>query len=141
MPVQPARTPDLTLYFDGLCVLCSAEMEHYRRRDRDGRLALVDIAAPDFDATALGLEPAEVQRVLHGRLGDGTWLTGVDTFVAIWERLPGFRLAARLAKLRLVRPLLDLGYRGFVRVRPYLPRRAAPACESGRCDLGRRATA
>ena len=137
MKASPAPARDLTVFFDGLCVLCSAEIEHYRRRDRDGRLALVDIAAPGFDAVALGLEPADVQRELHGRLADGTWLRGVDTFVAIWERLPGWSVAARAAKLRPVRALLELGYRGFVRVRPYLPRRDGVACDGDRCDLGR----
>ncbi|MCK6575152.1 DUF393 domain-containing protein [Myxococcota bacterium] len=133
------NTPDLTVYFDGLCVICNAEIQHYRRRDRDGRIAFVDIAAPAFDAEAHGLDPREVVRVLHARRADGTLITGVDTFVEIWARVPGFGPAARLARLKPVRAALELGYRAFVRARPYLPRRKAgegAACPDGRCAVG-----
>jgi len=133
------NAPDLTVYFDGLCVICNAEIQHYRRRDRDGRIDFVDIAAPGFDAEAEGLDPRAVVRVLHARRADGTLVTGVDTFVEIWARVPGFGPAARLARLRPVRATLELGYRAFVRVRPYLPRKKAPdgvVCTDGRCAVG-----
>ncbi len=129
------NAPDLTVYFDGLCVVCNAEIQHYRRRDRDGRIDFVDIAAPGFDAGAVGLDPREVVRVLHARRADGTLVTGVDTFIEIWSRVPGFGPAARLARRGFVRAGLELGYRLFVRVRPFLPRRKAVECLDGRCAV------
>jgi predicted DCC family thiol-disulfide oxidoreductase YuxK len=128
-------SPDLTVYFDGLCVVCSAEIGHYRRRDKAGRVDWVDIAAPGFDAAAHGLDPREVVRVLHARLANGTLVTGVDTFLAIWERVPGFGGVARVAARPWARPVLELGYRTFVRLRPYLPRRKAVECVDGRCAV------
>lgn len=126
---------ELTVYFDGLCVVCAAEIGHYRRRDRAGRIDFVDIAAPGFDAAALGLDPAEVVRVLHAREADGRWLTGVDTFLAIWQRLPGLGGVARVAARPWARPVLEAGYRAFVRIRPFLPRRGGPECVDGRCAV------
>lgn len=40
----------LTLLYDAACPVCALEMDHLRQRNRDGRLAFVDIAAPDFKA-------------------------------------------------------------------------------------------
>ena len=50
--------PQLTVFFDGACPICSREIAHYRRRDSEGRLRLVDIAAPSFDAAAEAMYPA-----------------------------------------------------------------------------------
>jgi predicted DCC family thiol-disulfide oxidoreductase YuxK len=44
--------PDLTLLFDGGCPLCVREVRFLQRRDRQGRLAFVDIDATDYDAEA-----------------------------------------------------------------------------------------
>ncbi|HEY3451369.1 MAG TPA: DUF393 domain-containing protein [Myxococcales bacterium] len=127
----------LAVFFDGACVVCSAEMEGYRRRDRAGRLALVDIAVPDFDARAFGLDRAAVQRAMHVRLPSGEVRTGVDAFVEVWKRLPGFQGLARVAQSPVLRPFLGVGYWIFARlVRPLLPKRRR-ACDSGACQLGR----
>ena len=44
--------PDLTLLFDGGCPLCVREVRFLQRRDRQGRLAFVDIDASDYEAEA-----------------------------------------------------------------------------------------
>ncbi|MGB1022597.1 MAG: thiol-disulfide oxidoreductase DCC family protein, partial [Synechococcus sp.] len=41
--------PDLTLLFDGGCPLCVREVRFLQRRDRQARLAFVDIDASDYD--------------------------------------------------------------------------------------------
>lgn len=127
------RADPLTVYYDGACPLCSREIDHYRKKDTAGRLRLVDIAAPGFDARAAGLDPAAVNKFLHVRLPDGELVTGLAAFTAIWDVLPGFGLLARAARLPLVNPLLRGGYRVFAAVRPYLPRRRAAECATGSC--------
>ncbi|MGC4116266.1 MAG: DUF393 domain-containing protein [Myxococcales bacterium] len=131
------REGPLAVFFDGACIVCSSEMESYRRRDRDGRLEFVDIAAPGFDAQAFGLDRVQVQRAMHVRLPSGEVRTGVAAFVEVWKRLPGFGLAARVAANPLLRPLLSAGYWVFARlIRPVLPKRRR-GCESGACQLER----
>ena len=44
--------PDLTLLFDGGCPLCVREVRFLQQRDRQARLAFVDIDASDYDAAA-----------------------------------------------------------------------------------------
>ena len=38
------KQPDYTVYYDGACQLCSAEMKNLRRRDVEHRIAFVDAA-------------------------------------------------------------------------------------------------
>jgi len=124
----------VTMYFDGACHLCSREAEHYRRRDTAKRLRFVDISTRGFDPVAEGVDPVRVQQHIHARRVDGRIVTGVDAFIAFWEVLPGYGWLARLAAKRGLRPILDLGYEGFSRVRPYLPRRKED-CPDGACAV------
>ena len=56
----------------------------------------------------------------HVRASDGRVLSGAAAFVEVWTRLPRWRWAARFAGLPGVTPLLEVGYRLFLPIRPYL---------------------
>ncbi len=127
-------TSQVTVYFDGACHLCSREIEHYRQKDLERRLRFIDISLPAFSAETEGLDPVQVQRVMHVRLPDGTLVTGVDAFVEIWKVLPGFAGLAKVAKLPGIRLGLRVGYQGFAAIRPLLPRRKRE-CVDGRCAV------
>jgi predicted DCC family thiol-disulfide oxidoreductase YuxK len=99
--VVAASDYDIGLFFDGACPLCSREVAFIRRLDRQRRVRLVDIAAPDFDPAAVGRELGSLMARIHARLPDGTWLEGVEVFrrvyaaiglgpLAALTRLPGF---------------------------------------------------
>ena len=66
------------LLYDGQCPFCRREVEWLRRRDRDGNLALEDIADPGFDPAQYGLTREEVMGVLHGVLPDGRVVRRVE---------------------------------------------------------------
>jgi predicted DCC family thiol-disulfide oxidoreductase YuxK len=110
-----------TVYFDGSCPLCRDEIEIYRRMDKDGTLVFADVA----DAgTALpsDLVRSTAMKRFHVTKADGTTVSGAEAFVSIWETLPGWRHAARVARLPGIVPLLELAYRSFLPIRPYLSR-------------------
>lgn len=121
----------LVVYYDGSCPLCTVEIDHYAAQRGGERLAFVDVSAPGADAGA-DLSPAVAMQRFHVRLPDGRLLSGARAFVAIWSELPGWRLAARIARVPGVAAALALGYRLFLPLRPLLSRLA------GR--LGARAT-
>lgn len=121
------------VYFDGKCVVCSHEIEFYRRRAGAEKIDWVDISLLSFDALAEGLDPREVTRVFHVRDEAGRLITGVDAFIEIWKRLPSLALWAAGARLPGARPLMQVGYWAFVRIRPWLPRRK-DECPDGTCE-------
>lgn len=119
----------LVIFFDGLCPLCSREIEHYRHQAGSEMLKFVDITEADFDAKKEGLDPLQVHKLMHVRTPEGHLKTGVDSFIAIWQRLPKYNWLADFAKKTWVRPFLDLGYHSFAAIRPYLPRKTRDNCE------------
>ena len=120
----------LTVFFDGLCVVCSKEINHYRKQRGADRILFIDITSAEFDAQSEGVDPFEVNRVMHAKKSSGEILTKVDAFIAIWEKLPKYQWVARLAKRAPINWALQLGYLGFAKIRPWLPRRARSDCES-----------
>jgi predicted DCC family thiol-disulfide oxidoreductase YuxK len=122
----------LTVFYDGLCPLCSREISHYRRRIPQGKALFVDITDPDFNASSHGLDLERAHRVMHVKVGVDM-CTGVDAFLAIWEAIPSYRWLARLGRLPGIHAGLRLVYALFAWVRPWLPRRAPRDCESGFC--------
>jgi predicted DCC family thiol-disulfide oxidoreductase YuxK len=113
----------LTVYYDGACPLCSAEISFYEGRRGAEAIRFVDVAAENA-ATGPDLTCREALQRFHVRRSDGTLLSGARAFVAIWEALPGWRRAARFAHLPGVLPLMEAGYRAFLPARPLLSRMA-----------------
>jgi len=125
--------PDLTLYYDGLCPLCSREIDYYRKKVAgDPGVSFVDITAPDFVAEQHGLDARRVHRVMHVRY-DGKVYTGPDAFLAIWKRIPGHAWMARVGSWPVIYQLGWLAYHAFAWIRPLLPRRKRD-CETGACQ-------
>lgn len=128
---KKSNSPHLTVYFDGACVLCSKEIDLYRKRDQKNAIVFVDISAQTFDPKKEGVDVTYVKKVFHVKTSDGQLLTRVDAFVAIWDAIGTFRPLSKAAKSRIFRPLFDLGYSAFSIARPYLPRKKS--CENGAC--------
>ena len=113
-----------TVYFDGACPLCTAEIKHYKSQNGSNQLSFVDVSKAD---AALGpdLDADTAMRRFHVRQSDGTLLSGAPAFTAIWQILPNWHWVARIAQLPGVTPVLEVGYRLFLPVRPALSKLAA----------------
>ena len=114
------ETNKLKIFYDGLCPLCSKEIDHYRKKDLENRIDYIDIASPGFDATAEGLDPETVHKTFHAKKADGTIIEGVDAFIEIWRTLEVFKPLEYLATSKVARPAFDLGYKAFAKIRPLL---------------------
>jgi len=110
-----------TVYYDGACPMCRAEIAQYARLDRAGALDLVDVADP---ASVLpeGTSRAEALARFHARSADGRLLSGARAFVEVWRDLPGWRWLARLARLPGAMWVMEAGYRLFLPLRPLVVR-------------------
>jgi predicted DCC family thiol-disulfide oxidoreductase YuxK len=110
-----------TVYFDGSCPLCQAEIGYYRGKDQAGALCFVDVSKIDA-ATPEGMTRQRAMERFHLRTSDGRVVSGAAALVEIWSRLPNWRWAARAASLPGALPALELGYRMFLPVRPFISR-------------------
>jgi len=119
------------MYFDGDCPLCAREVAWLAARDGASRIRFVDIAAPAFDPAPLGRTREQLMGRLHARDARGQWLTGMAVLRAAYAQVG---LGALLAPTGwpLLRPLFDVAYALFARVRPHLPGRRSAACDD-RC--------
>ena len=108
-----------TVYFDGSCPLCRAEIGYYHRKDCSGSLCFIDVSKLDTLLPA-GLTQRRAMERFHVRAGNGQLLSGAAAFVEVWARLPRWRWAARIATLPGMLALLELSYRLFLPARPAL---------------------
>ena len=127
LPAPPASCDTLTVMFDGACPLCRREVGLYQ-----SLTPLETVAWLDVSEASAGLAPQDRARFMarfHVRQKDGRLLSGAAAFVALWLVMPGWRWLGKLATLPGVTPVLELMYRGFLHLRPYLQRlvRAAEA--------------
>lgn len=103
----------VTMLYDGSCPLCSREVDHYRRIDRQKRVRWVDIATDQQLLEQHNVTFDAAMRHLHVIASDGSIVRGAYAFVEIWRVLPYYRYLARLVALPGVLPLLNSAYRRF----------------------------
>ena len=123
------------IYFDGLCIACSTEINRYRKLAGSEKFAFIDITGSDFKAAEHGLDPRLAHKVMHVKDPEGKLHQGVDAFRAIWKELPRYQFLYKLSGRRSVRRILEWGYDGFVIARPYLPRRKGDCSASPYCEV------
>ena len=110
-----------TVYFDGSCSLCRAEIGYYRSKDQVHALCFVDISETGA-VPPEGITQERAMKRFHVRASDGRVLSGAAAFVEVWTRLPRWRWAARAASLPGALIALEWGYRLFLPVRPFISR-------------------
>lgn len=133
--IQPASEPyDIEIFFDGGCPLCRREIDMLRRWDRRGKLRMTDISALDFQATGVGKTQDALMAEIHGRLPDGTWLTGVEVFRRMYSAV-GWGPLVWISRLPIVSYLLDWSYAIFARHRlRWTGRCSSQSCPTSACS-------
>ncbi len=114
-------TSDLTIFYDGSCPLCRAEIAHYKTCQGADALTWVDVSSASADLGE-GLSCGQAMARFHVRLSDGQLLSGAAAFVAVWARLPKWRWLARFAALPFALVIMEWVYRATLVVRPFLSR-------------------
>lgn len=135
------KDPDfpISVFYDGSCSVCAAEIEHYLRQDRDGKLIAVDISAPSFKPEEYGIPLTAFMYEMHIIDRSGHIYLGVEAFWAIWQAFPTSTLYGLMGAM-VTAPVLNqfarLLYKGFANIRPYLPKRHN--CNSGTCSIDKK---
>ena len=117
--------PALTLYYDGSCPLCQAEIEYMRHKDGKGALAFIDITQAGIDIERSGLSCERAMQLMQGRLLSGEVIEGVPVFAAAYQ-LVGLRALAWILSRPSLQGLLGWAYAAFAKRRHRFSRWLGP---------------
>ena len=106
----------LTLFFDGYCPLCVAEMNKLRLYDERSLLVFEDIQAQNFAERFPHIDPEAADRYLHAQYQDGTMIYGLDVTHQAWRQVGRQRWLAVL-RWPAIRWIADIAYTFFARNR------------------------
>ena len=123
---------DVYVFYDGNCVVCNMEINFYKAKEKQNLINWVDISHPKFNPVDHGLENFPFKKRLYAKK-ENTLLEGVDTFILIWQTLQIFSFLTYLAKFKIIRTIMNIGYHFFTVIRPYLPKRNR--CADDYCEL------
>lgn len=101
------------VFFDGACPLCKKEIHHYQRVDTESSIEWVDIHLNPERLSDHNIELNAAMERLHSINSDGTTITGVASFLLIWENLTRYKRIASLIRALKLEPLLEFIYTRF----------------------------
>jgi predicted DCC family thiol-disulfide oxidoreductase YuxK len=114
--MQETITPT-TVYFDGSCPLCRAEISVYQKADESSAIRWCDVSS---EALPDGFTRDQAMARFHVRNEAGEMMSGARAFIALWLSLPRWRWLGRIASVPPLPFILEGAYRVFLPLRPYL---------------------
>lgn len=102
-----------TLYFDGACPVCSAEIKKLARFSKD-KLTLKDIHK--LEGNEASLDKQLLLSRLHLKTADGQWITGLQANIRAWHHTP-FRYLWRMLDWPLINLVSHRCYEFWLRRR------------------------
>jgi predicted DCC family thiol-disulfide oxidoreductase YuxK len=106
----------LTLFYDGACPLCQAEILFLSGRNQQNLLEFVDINSEKYDPLKVGVSCEEALAAMYGQYADGTLINGPSVFPAAYQRANLPKLAWIFSRKSL-QPMLQVGYKFFAKNR------------------------
>ena len=106
----------LTLFYDGACPLCQAEILFLSSRNQGNLLEFIDINSGKYDPLKVGVSCEEALAAMYGQYADGTLINGVAVFPAAYQRANLPKLAWMFSR-KFLQPVLRVGYRFFAKNR------------------------
>lgn len=109
-----SKTTASEVYYDGACPICRREIAMWQ--DMDG---LEDVTWADVSKDApAGMDQDTLLARFHVRRSDGEIVSGAAAFLALWRGNRWLRPIGIALDRWPFRPLLDLAYTGFLKIRP-----------------------
>lgn len=106
-----------TVFFDGSCPLCTAEINQYKVLTPITEIRWVDVTEPNFTPSD-GQTKEQLKQRFHVLNNNGDLISGAAAFVYLWEQLPGWRRLAVIAKIPGALDVMEFGYKAFLKIRP-----------------------
>jgi len=106
----------LTLFYDGACPLCQAEILFLSGRNQDGLLDFIDINSERYDPIAVGISCEQALAAMYGQYADGELIQGAKVFPEAYRRA-NLPFLAWLFSRPYLEPILNVAYRLFAKYR------------------------
>lgn len=117
------KTETLKVLYDGECPMCRMEISHIKKlaqKTPESKLCFVDISSNSSESSPYVIDKRKLLTRFHVEQIDGTRIDGAKAFVAMWQRLPGWRNLASLSRLPGVLTVMEFSYVGFLKIRPHI---------------------
>ena len=116
----------LTLFYDGACPLCQAEILFLSGRNQANLLDFVDINSAQFDPQKVGVSCEAALAAMYGQFASGKLIQGVSVFSEAYQRANLPRMAWLFSRKSL-QPFLKLAYLFFAKNRHAISSLLGPA--------------
>ena len=116
----------LTLFYDGACPLCQAEILFLSRRNQQGLLHFVDVNSEQYDPAKLGVSCEQALAAMYGQYADGTLINGPAVFPEAYRRA-NLPTLAWIFSRKTLQPALQMGYRFFAKNRHAISKVLGPS--------------
>jgi len=115
----------LTLYYDGACPLCQAEILFLSGRNQAGLLDFVDINSDRYDPIKVGVTCEQALAAMYGQYDNGALINGAAVFPEAYRRA-NLPFLAWLFSRKVIQPSLRMGYQFFAKNRHAISRIFGP---------------
>jgi len=115
----------LTLFYDGACPLCQAEILFLSGRNQANLLDFIDINSAQFDPLKVGVSCEAALAAMYGQYASGQLIQGVSVFPEAYRRANLPRMAWVFSRKPL-QPFLRLAYLFFAKNRHAISRLLGP---------------
>jgi len=116
LAVPVSEEKDCTLYYNDICPICSAEIDHYKSvcEKQDIDIKFIGVQGPDPDLADYGLTRDDLKRRMYVTGRDGRLKAGTAAFKEIWSRMPQYRWAARAIDNPVINAFATFAYDGIM---------------------------
>ena len=109
----------LSIFFDGSCQLCNAEINYYRSRDKTQCFEFLDVSCKRTELPRILTRQRALER-FHVLKNDQTLLSGTAAFAEVWKNLNGWKWVAYVVVIPGISTIMDMLYRFFLKHRKFL---------------------
>ncbi len=103
----------IEVYYDGICKICSKEINHYKKIAPPATFQWIDIARNGDALKNYNIKQETALKHLHVKDRAGKFHIGVDAFQIMWQHLPNWRILAQVLKFPPVKFLAKILYNSF----------------------------
>ena len=99
----------MKVYYNGSCNICNAEINHYKKKNE--HINFIDISQ-SIDEHIAHLSKKQLFRRMH-IYDKGKIISGSESFLALWSKMPKWRYLSVLLNLPLLKQLWKIAYEIF----------------------------